>query len=122
VTPSRRHHNRDYDTPNERRLKDTPSRSAWEEDENYQRRGNKSGRSEWDATPKNRRDQDNSQRSRYDSSSRSDRYAETPLPTPVHKHNKWAGKRAGDNTPWNKEDDEEEQKVRGLLRQVKDVY
>lgn len=43
-----------------------------------------------------------SSRSKYD----------TPLPTPVHKHNKWAGRKTG-QTPSNQgtEEDELDQKV-----------
>merc|ERR1712127_999588 len=64
-TPSRRYRDYDY-TPNEKRLKDTPSRSAWEEEENYRSKS----KSNWDATPKRQSDRDypsqRSSRSKYD--------------------------------------------------------
>lgn len=109
ATPDRRGRDRDYDyTPNDKRMKDTPSRSNWEDDDYH--RNKSSSRSNWDATPKSGRNNSYSQshrssRSKYD----------TPLPTPVHKHNKWAGRGAGE-TPRTKssedyEMDEEEQRV-----------
>ncbi len=107
-TPDRRTH-RDYDyTPNDRRLKDTPSRSNWEDEESGHRKS-ASSRSNWDITPKPGRNSD------YNQSHRSSRSKyDTPLPTPVHKHNKWAGKNSGDTTRKNADEyemDEEEQRV-----------
>ncbi len=93
-TPSsHRDTRRDYDssyhggkTP---RLKDTPSRSSWEEEEHH--RSGKS--SSWDPnTPSNNR--------------RGDR---TPAPTPTHKYNKWADdrKKTGATPRDNFSDDED---------------
>lgn len=79
LTPSHRsHYNSDpnFRTPSSSsKLKDTPSRSGWEEEEGY----NRNKKSNWDInTPKNRK---------------GGKDLTTPAPTPAHKYNKWADDR-----------------------------
>lgn len=102
-SPASRHGDERFRTP-KYHLKDTPSRSSWEEDEHHQRKVG----SKWEVpTPKSRH-------GNY--SARNDRNGkkyDTPLPTPTYKQNKWAGDRktkvggsdgdASDDDEWNED-------------------
>lgn len=83
LTPSHKsQHDSHFATPSSK-LKDTPSRSGWEEEDRGQHGRKKSN---WDLnTPKTRGGHSKDNYDRYSK--------DTPAPTPSHKYNKWADDR-----------------------------
>ena len=85
-TPTNRRDDHYSHTPSSSKLKDTPSRSSWDEDE---RSGNYRKKSTWDMnTPKLDRSTDHG-----DYQENTNRSGRTPMPTPAHKYNRWADDR-----------------------------
>ena len=83
-TPTHKSHSDYSRTPSSSKIKDTPSRSGWEDEDHYGERK----RSNWDInTPKTHGKHDDGQ------SSYRRKQDATPAPTPSHKYNKWADDR-----------------------------